>query len=53
MTGAEFTERVRYTALAWLPARDLVLNALKGSKGTLIRPLTYLDQLLKSIVLHV
>ncbi len=28
MTGAEFTDRCRYVALAWLPARDLVRKAL-------------------------
>ena len=28
MAGQEFTERVRYTALAWLPARDIVKAAI-------------------------
>ena len=29
LTGEEFTERVRYYAFAWLPARDIVLKALQ------------------------
>ncbi|KAJ3170379.1 hypothetical protein HDU88_009008 [Geranomyces variabilis] len=28
MVGAEFQDRVRYTALAWLPGRELVVSAL-------------------------
>ncbi|KAJ3258317.1 hypothetical protein HDU77_002379 [Chytriomyces hyalinus] len=30
LTGTEFTERVRYTALAWLPARQIVEDGLKN-----------------------
>ncbi|KAI8613900.1 metal-dependent protein hydrolase [Chytriomyces sp. MP71] len=29
LTGTELTERVRYTALAWLPAREIVETGLK------------------------
>ncbi|KAH8035751.1 hypothetical protein HPB51_008118 [Rhipicephalus microplus] len=29
LTGEEFLERVRFYATAWLPARELVLNALQ------------------------
>ncbi|KAI8904166.1 metal-dependent protein hydrolase [Powellomyces hirtus] len=30
MVGAEFHDRVRYTALAWLPGRELVVRALEA-----------------------
>ncbi|KAJ3024894.1 UNVERIFIED_CONTAM: hypothetical protein HDU68_007678 [Siphonaria sp. JEL0065] len=30
LTGTEFTERVRYTALAWLPAREIVEAGLNS-----------------------
>ncbi|KAI9344997.1 metal-dependent protein hydrolase [Obelidium mucronatum] len=33
LTGTEFTERVRYTALAWLPAREIVEAGLNNRKS--------------------
>lgn len=34
MTGEELLDRVRYTALAWLPARSIVENALQNRNET-------------------
>ncbi|KAJ3132423.1 hypothetical protein HDU90_006938 [Geranomyces variabilis] len=33
MVGAEFQDRVRYTALAWLPGRELVVSALAARRA--------------------
>ncbi|KAJ3120131.1 hypothetical protein HK100_012935 [Physocladia obscura] len=33
LTGEEFTERVKYTALAWIPAREIVETGLTSRKS--------------------
>jgi Uncharacterised protein family (UPF0160) len=32
LTGGEFTDKLRYYANAWLPARDILVTAITASK---------------------